>query len=312
MRTLFATASAFVFATALAGLPAPALAGPGDLALDDVKILSADAMQGRAVGSPGSQLARTYILERFKGIGLAPIGEGFERPFRFKRKDGVTVTGVNLVARIKGTEGGGKALLVTAHYDHIGVKNGQIYNGADDNASGVAGLLAVAEAFKEKPPKHDVLIVALDAEESGLKGAKAFAAAPSVPLASIGLAVNFDMLSKNAKGELYVSGSSPQPFLKPILDDVAKTAPVTLKQGHDTDAQGKDNNWTFQSDQGAFAQKGVPWVYFGVEDHPEYHQPTDDFETIPQPFFKGSVATVVQATRAFDERLGEIVKASGR
>ncbi|MBI1685744.1 M20/M25/M40 family metallo-hydrolase [Caulobacter hibisci] len=307
MRPFFAAVTAAV----LAGLAAPALAGPGDLALDDVKILSADTMQGRAVGSPGSQLARTYILERFKRIGLSPIGEGFERPFRFTRKDGVVVTGVNLVARIKGTEGG-KTLLVTAHYDHVGVKNGQIYNGADDNASGVAGLLAVAEAFQEKPPKHDVLIVALDGEESGLRGAKAFAAEPSVPLASIGLAVNFDMLSKNAKGELYVSGSGPQPFLKPILDEVAKAAPVTLKQGHDTDAAGKENNWTFQSDQGAFAEKGVPWVYFGVEDHPEYHQPTDDFGTIPQPFFKGSVATVILATRAFDERLWEINKAAGR
>lgn len=291
---------------------APAWAGPGDLALDDVKILSADAMQGRAPGTPGSQLARTYILERFKGIGLEPIGEGFERPFSFTRKDGVKVTGVNLAARIKGTQAGGKVMVVTAHYDHVGVKDGQIYNGADDNASGVAGLLAVAEAFREKPPKHDVLIVALDAEESGLRGAKAFVAEPPVPLASIGLNVNFDMLSKNAEGELYVAGASPQPYLKPILDGVAKAAPVKLKLGHDTDAAGKENNWTTQSDHGAFAAKGLPWVYFGVEDHAEYHQPTDDFETIPQAFFKNAVATVILATRAFDDGLDGVAKAAGR
>ncbi|PVM92459.1 peptidase M20 [Caulobacter radicis] len=303
MRSTFA---ASLLATFLTSLAAPALAGPGDQALDDVKILSADAMQGRAPGTPGSQLARTYILERFKGIGLAPIGEGFEQPFRFTRKDGTTITGVNLVARIKGTAPDGKALVVTAHYDHVGVKNGQVYNGADDNASGVAGLLAVAEAFRADPPKHDVLIVALDAEEGGLRGAKAFVAQPPIPLSAIGLNVNFDMLSKNAKGELYAAGASPQPALKPILEAVAKTAPVRLKLGHDTDADGKDNNWTSQSDHGAFAEKGVPWVYFGVEDHPEYHQPTDDFETIPQPFFKASVATVVLATRAFDERLEEV------
>ena len=300
------TSVASLLAIFLTSLAAPALAGPGDLALDDVKILSADAMQGRALGTPGSQLARTYILERFKGIGLVPIGEGFEQPFRFTRKDGATITGVNLAARIKGTAPDGKALVVTAHYDHVGVKNGQIYNGADDNASGVAGLLAVAEAFRADPPKHDVLIVALDAEEGGLRGARAFVAQPPIPLSAIGLNVNFDMLSKNAKGELYAAGASPQPALKPILEAVAKAAPVKLKLGHDTDAAGKDNNWTSQSDHGAFAEKGVPWVYFGVEDHPEYHQPTDDFETIPQPFFKASVATVVLATRAFDERLGEV------
>ncbi|KSB87974.1 peptidase M20 [Caulobacter vibrioides] len=305
MRSTFLAAG---FAALLCGLAAPAFAGPGDTALEDVKVLSADAMQGRAPGTPGSQLARTYILERFKLIGVAPIGEGFERPFRFTRKDGATVTGVNLVARIKGTAPDGKALVVTAHYDHVGVRNGEIYNGADDNASGVAGLLAVAEAFKEKPPRHDVLIVALDAEEGGLRGAKAFVAQPPIPLSAIGLNVNFDMLSKNAKGELYAAGAAPQPALKPILDEVAKAAPVKLKLGHDTDADGKDNNWTTQSDHGAFAEKGVPWVYFGVEDHPEYHQPTDDFETIPQAFFKGSVATVVLATRAFDERLGEVAR----
>ncbi|MDG2530770.1 M20/M25/M40 family metallo-hydrolase [Caulobacter endophyticus] len=299
---------AAVAAAVLAGLAAPALAGPGDLALDDVKTLSADAMQGRAPGTPGSQLARTYILERFKLIGLAPIGEGFEQPFRFTRKDGTTITGVNLVARIKGRAPDGKALVVTAHYDHVGVKNGQIYNGADDNASGVAGLLAVAEAFKVKPPKHDVLIVALDAEEGGLRGAKAFVAQPPIPLSAIGLNVNFDMLSKNAKGELYAAGAAPQPALKPILEAVARTAPVKLKLGHDTDAEGKESNWTTQSDHGAFAEKGVPWVYFGVEDHPEYHQPTDDFETIPQAFFQASVATVIQATRAFDERLGDVAR----
>lgn len=305
MRSTFA---ASLLATLLANLAAPALAGPGDLALDDVKILSADAMQGRAPGTPGSQLARIYILERFKTIGLAPIGEGFEQPFRFTRKDGTTITGVNLVARIKGAAPDGKALVVTAHYDHVGVKNGQIYNGADDNASGVAGLLAVAEAFKAKPPRHDVLIVALDAEEGGLRGAKAFVAQPPIPLSAIGLNVNFDMLSKNARGELYAAGAAPQPALKPILEAVAKTAPVKLKLGHDTDADGKENNWTTQSDHGAFAAKGVPWVYFGVEDHPEYHQPTDDFDTIPQPFFKASVETVIQATRAFDERLGEVAR----
>jgi len=305
MRSTFA---ASVLAIFLTGLAAPALAAPGDLALDDVKILSADAMQGRAPGTPGSQLARTYILERFKLIGLSPVGEGFERPFRFTRKDGVTITGVNLVARIKGLSPDGKALVVTAHYDHVGVKDGKVYNGADDNASGVAGLLAVAEAFKANPPRHDVLIVALDAEEGGLLGAKAFVAEPPIPLSAIGLNVNFDMLSKNAKGELYAAGAAPQPALKPILDAVARTAPVKLKLGHDTDADGKDNNWTSQSDHGAFAAKGVPWVYFGVEDHPEYHQPTDDFETIPQAFFKASVATVVLATRAFDDRLGEVAR----
>ena len=300
-----------LIAAAILSAAAPALAAPGDRAIEDIRILSADDMQGRAPGTPGSEKARSYIVSRFARIGLSPIGDTFEQPFEFAKRDGTKLRGVNLVARIKGTRPG-KAMVVSAHYDHLGVRNGEIYNGADDNASGVAGLLAVAEAFKAKRPKHDVIFAVVDAEESGLRGAKAFAAAPPVPLESIALDVNFDMLSKNAKNELYVSGASPFPFLKPILVKVAATAKVTLKLGHDTDADGKENNWTTQSDHYAFGEKGVPWVYFGVEDHPEYHRPTDDFATVPQDFFKRSVATVVQASLAVEKDLDDVAKASGR
>ncbi|KQV56274.1 MULTISPECIES: M20/M25/M40 family metallo-hydrolase [unclassified Caulobacter] len=310
-RSLARRPRAFAAAVLSLAIAAPAFAGPGDKAIDDVRILSADDMQGRAPGTPGSEKARAYILSRFAQIGLSPLGDKFEQPFTYAKRDGSTVQGTNLVARIRGMRGG-KAMVVSAHYDHLGVRNGEIYNGADDNASGVAGLLAVAEAFKAKPPKHDVILAVVDAEEGGLRGAKAFVAAPPVPLASIALDVNFDMLSKNAKNELYVSGTAPFPFLKPILVKVATTAPVTLKLGHDTDADGKDNNWTNQSDHYAFAEKGVPWVYFGVEDHPEYHKPTDDFATVPQDFFKRSVATVVQASLALERELDDVAKAAGR
>ena len=303
--------AALATAALLSAAAFPALAGPGDGAIDDIRILSADDMQGRAPGTPGSEKARAYILSRFARIGLSPIGPSFEQPFEFAKRDGTKVKGINLVARIKGAKPG-KVMVVSAHYDHLGVRDGVIYNGADDNASGVAGLLAVAEAFKAKPPTHDVIFAVVDAEESGLRGAKAFAAAPPVPLETIALNVNFDMLSKNAKNELYVSGTSPFPYLKPILVKVAATAPVTLKLGHDTDADGKENNWTSQSDHYAFGEKGVPWVYFGVEDHPEYHKPTDDFATVPQDFFKRSVATVVQASLALEKELDDVAKASGR
>jgi hypothetical protein len=251
--------------------PVHAASKPGANALEDIRILSADDMEGRGVGTPGGARARAYIVKRFGQIGLKPQGRGSSGPSPSSPNSARTVAGVNLVARIEGTSSSDKVLVVSAHYDHLGVRKGQVYNGADDNASGIAGLLAVAEAFKAKPPRHTVLIVAFDGEESGLRGAKAFVADPPVPLARIGLNVNFDMISKNAKGQLYVSGAGPQPFLKPVLEGVARTAPVKLLLGHDTDAQGKENNWTAQSDQGAFAAAGVPWVYFGVEDHPEYH-----------------------------------------
>lgn len=294
---------------AVSCLAGPVLAAPGDQALDDVRILSADDMGGRGIETAGSAKARAYIRGRLEKIGLTVV----EQPFVFTRKaDGKAVHGVNLIARINGTVAGGKVIVVSAHYDHLGIQDGVIYNGADDNASGVAGLLAVAEAFRAAPPKHTVILVALDGEESGLRGARAFVESPPVPLVDIGLDVNFDMLAKNAKGEIYVSGGAPFPWLKTRLERLARGAPVTLKLGHDTDADGPQNDWTTQSDQGAFAAKGVPWVYFGVEDHPEYHRPTDDFATVPRAFFTGVVALVVSATRLFDNELDAMMKEAGR
>ena len=102
------------------------------------------------------------------------------------------------------------------------------------------------------------------------------------------------------------------PELKPILDAVAKAAPVKLKLGHDTDADGKENNWTSQSDHGAFADKGVPWVYFGVEDHPDYHQPSDTFGKIEQGFFVRSVRTIAEFVRRLDQGLDPVVAAKAR
>ncbi len=303
MRRLIFAAFAVLISTA------PATAAPGDLAVEDVRVLSADDMAGRGIETAGSASARAYIRNRLERIGLAAD----EQPFAYTRnRDGKEVHGVNLIARIAGTARGGKVIVVSAHYDHLGTRDGVIYNGADDNASGVAGLLAVAEAFKAVPPKHDIILVALDGEETGLRGARAFVESPPVPLTDIGLDVNFDMLSKNAKGEIYVSGGSVFPWLKTRLERLAGNAPVTLRLGHDTDADGPQNNWTTQSDQGAFAAKGVPWVYFGVEDHPEYHKPTDDFATVPQPFFKGVVSLVVSATRLFDDELDLMMKEAGR
>ncbi len=285
--------------SAAALLASPVAAAPGDRAVEDLRILSADDMEGRLVGSPGGAKARAYISGRLREIGLEPV----EQAFVFKRKDGTEIRGVNLIAKIEGANPDGPVMVVTAHYDHLGVHDGEIYNGADDNASGVAGLLAVAGSFKGAPPKHTVLIVALDGEEGGLRGARAFLETPPVPADRIALNINFDMLAKNARGELYAAGGSPNPWVKARLESLVPTASVSLKLGHDTGPDDSFDNWTYQSDHGVFARAGIPWVYFGVEDHPEYHKPTDDFATVPQAFFLKAVDTVIAAARLFDGEL---------
>lgn len=275
-----------------------------DSLLEDVRILSADDMEGRLAGAPSGARARAYILDRFHKIGVQPVGDtGFSYDFPLAR-DGQDLTGVNLVGIIRGTSKSRQALLVMAHYDHVGVREGQIYNGADDNASGVAGLLAIATSLRKTPPAHDIILAATDAEEEGIQGARALVADTRLKsvLDRVVLAVNFDMLSRSDKNELYVSGAWHFPWLKPRLQAIAAKAPVSLLLGHDNPDLGHED-WTDQSDHVAFQMIHRPWVYFGVEDHIDYHQPTDDFGAIPQDFFRRAAATTEMAVRAFDADL---------
>lgn len=269
--------------------------------MTDLTTLSADDMQGRGAGKPGAAAAARYITGRLEAIGYAPQSV----PFDYTRRDNSPASGVNILARIEGTDPDpdGRVIVFSAHYDHLGVRNGEIHNGADDNASGVAALLAVAEAFRRKPPVHDVIFAAFDAEEAGLRGARAFVANPPVAKERIRLNINLDMVGRGDKGELYIAGTSHYPQLKPTLSPVATLAPVKVLFGHDTPEWGQED-WTMQSDHAPFHQAGIPFVYFGVEGHADYHKPGDDAEKIDPVFFSGVVRTILDATRALDADLG--------
>jgi hypothetical protein len=282
--------------------------------LGDVRTLSSPAMQGRAVGTPGGKAARAYIEKRFAELGLEPaFGRGFAQPFSFTPFRGIRfwranfwkvhppLDGVNLAGVVRGTVDPGHFLVVSAHYDHLGVRSGALYPGADDNASGVAALLALARWFHAHPPRHSILFVAFDGEERGLKGSLAFVAAPPVPLQAMLVDVNFDMVSRNRDGEIFVTGTRVNPQLRPLLDPVRATAKPTILYGHDFPRPIWDmDDWTDQSDQGSFAEKGVPFIYLGVADHPDYHQPGDSFEHIDQPFFLGVVESSIDIVSALD------------
>ena len=280
-------------------------------AVEVIKTLSADDMQGRATGTEGNAKARAYLLNKLRAMKLEPLGGSYEHPFHFtvKRREGtqLSLDAVNLLFRIKGTESNGKSIVISAHYDHVGVRGGEIFNGADDNASGVAGLLAAAEHFQKHPPKHDVVFALFDAEEVGLQGARAFVKEIPEAAGSVAFNINFDMLSRSDKNELYAAGAYHTKALKPVIEKVAAKAPVKLLMGHDDPKLGA-NDWTLQSDHGPFHREGIPFLYFGVEDHPHYHRPSDDFETVPLDFFMRSIETVVMAADTIDENLDQIAK----
>lgn len=278
----------------------------------DVEVLAADSMEGRRSGTPGNERARRYLLDRFLEVGLRPLGSGYEHPFRFTSREGEALEGVNLVGYVEGRERPDRYIVVTAHYDHLGMRDGEIFNGADDNASGTAGLLALADWFRANPAAHSILFAAVDAEEMGLQGARALVADPPVPLESVSLNVNLDMISRNEADELYAAGTYHYPFLRPYLEEVAERAPVTLLFGHDSPDLPPGDDWTMLSDHGAFHEAGIPFVYFGVEDHPDYHRPTDTFENIEPDFFARAVRTIRDAVLELDRNLPGIAAEAER
>ena len=247
-----------------------------------VRTLSSPEFEGRRSGTPGGEKARQWVAQRFKAIGLEPLESS-----------------TNVVGLCKGKGRGDRAIVVSAHFDHEGVRNGQIYFGADDNASGVAVLLAIAEYCKRTPFEHDIVFASFDAEEQGLQGARAFVAKPPIAKDRIALNINLDMVARGDRGELYAAGTYHWPTTRPPLEAVARRAPIKLLFGHDRPSDGKDD-WTRQSDHGAFHAAGIPFVYFGVEDHADYHKPTDTADKINPTFFRQSAETILDAVIALD------------
>jgi hypothetical protein len=283
----------------------------------DVATLAAPAFEGRRTGTAGASMARAWIQQQFIETGLAPAqGSGFEQPFTFDAyenrapRPGSTPTGpahstANVLGQVAGTDSQASMFVITAHYDHVGIRDGVVYPGADDNASGVAALLAAARHFVAHRPRHTMLFAALDGEEAGQHGAKALVASDVLPPGRTRLNVNLDMVSRSDAHEIYAAGANYSPWLLPLLRDVQERSSVKILFGHDRPANGAGGleDWTHSSDHGAFHDAGIPFVYFGVEDHRDYHKPTDTAERIDPGFFGDAVDMIVEAVTTFDARL---------
>ena len=281
----------------------------------DLCVISSDEMKGRLVETEGNARARAYIIERLTEIGVDTVGDSYEHPFSYEQaldfrdpdSPRETVNAVNVIGVIPGADRS-RAIAVTAHYDHVGQNEaGEIYNGADDNASGVAALLATAEHFIANPPRHDILIMAFDAEESGLRGAREVVSNPVEGAAPVAFNLNFDMLGYSPDNDIWAAGPYHTPALTPIVEEIAADASITLAAGYDSPDEDPRNDWTLLSDQGAIHMGGIPFLYLGVEDHEHYHQPSDEFETIDPDFFLGAVSVAVELAERIDADLDTVI-----
>ena len=282
----------------------------------DVETLAAPEFDGRRTGTPGALKARQWLVDQFSAIGLTPGGtQRYVQPFTFSTRETRALlpggrpyrtdyAAANVIGRLSGREARARILVITAHYDHLGLRDGVLYPGADDNASGVAVLLAAARHFVRNPPRHQMVFAALDAEELGLRGARTLIDSAWLSRGAVAMNINLDMVSRSDRHEIYAAGTSHAPWLRPLLQDVQARAPVTILFGHDRPMdRGSLEDWTQSSDHGPFHDAGIPFVYFGVEDHPDYHRATDTASQIDARFFGDAADMIIEALRTFDARV---------
>lgn len=291
-----------------------------DLVVNAIAVLANDSLEGRGFGATGNVKARQFLINQFKTIGVEPaFASGYEQEFSHtltgRRRQRVfpvvnpgedysnvpdtTLYGGNIIAKIDGKSE--KTIVITGHLDHLGIRNGEIYNGADDDASGTAALLAIADYFKNSNPKHTLIIAAVDGEEIGSPGCKFLAQNFPGGIENVVLNINMDMIAHNDNNELWASGTYYTPQLKEPLAKIA--TPLTLKFGHDNPNDKSIDDWTRSSDHRIFHDLEIPFIYFGVEDHADYHRPSDTFENINQAFYLDAVGLIINAVDQYDKSL---------
>ncbi|MSR44236.1 MAG: M20/M25/M40 family metallo-hydrolase [Phycisphaerales bacterium] len=242
----------------------------------NVAELSSDEMGGRFFRSPFAEKAAKWIEAKFDSIGLT---HGATKESYRQAIDTNVESGPNLIATLPGSGAG--FIVVSAHYDHLRPKrSGEdvIHNGADDNASGIAGMLAVAQAMKALAaqgagPSCTIVFIAFNGEEAGLLGSRAFVKAPTVPLHEIRGVFNMDMISRGPPREICIDGGAVGEPVTAAIKNANKEIKLKMRLDEHPD-------WLDRSDQGPFLKKLVPAVLFSVEDHEDYHKVSDEVAKI--------------------------------
>lgn len=266
-------------ATATAGEPVP----DRDRLRGHVARLASPAFEGRR--GEGGRKAADYLVGHFRRLGLAPLfgGAYFQA---IPGKDGGPPIGRNVGAVLRGIDPKlrDEWVIVSAHFDHLGTRQGGVlFPGADDNASGVAMMLEVARSFAEgrEKPRRSLAFIGFDLEEVGLFGSRYLAEHPPVPLDRIALFVTADMIGRAMGGVcdpfVFVMGTENAPGLRPWLERSSRGLPVTVG------VLGSDLLILDRSDYGPFRSRKVPYLFFSTGESEVYHSTRDTPETLNYP-----------------------------
>lgn len=278
-----------------------------------VTYLASDKLKGRGTGTPEERMAADYIAKQFRKIGLAPKGDNgtFFHKFGFKKSSdphgGVDEGAKQIFAQnVAGylDNGAEYTIVIGAHYDHLGLGHdhnsldanpeGKIHNGADDNASGTAGVIELARYFAKNgvKEKHNFLFLCFSGEELGLYGSKKYTEYPTIDLSKVSFMINMDMIGRlNEEKKVVVGGVGTAPDFVPTIQNLKGDLSVKL-----------DSAGVGPSDHTSFYLKNIPVLFFFTGQHSDYHKPTDDVEKVNFPGVKLILETAGQVIQTLDNQ----------
>jgi len=256
-----------------------------DMLRQHISVIADDSMRGRATPSRELDETAAYIAAHFERLGLRPLGSDGSFIQHYPLPTERTSRAPNVVGLVEGSDPALRReyLILSAHMDHVGVGapvNGDsIYNGADDNASGTAAVMALAEAFaraKERP-RRSIIFLTVSGEERGLWGSAYFASHPPVPVDSIVAALNIDMVGRNWRDTIVAIGKEHSDLGASVERVAAAHSELHL---HPIDDPWPNEQFYFRSDHYNFARRGVPVLFFFSGTHADYHGPDDEVNKI--------------------------------
>lgn len=255
-----------------------------------ISFLASDKLKGRGTSSPEELEAANYIATQFKNVGLKQFNNSYLKSFAYKKNTNPHDTStVGIVEKTANNVVGfldNKApytIVIGAHYDHLGLGHdhnsldanpeGKIHNGADDNASGTAGVLELAKYFatNKKQEPFNFLFICFSGEELGLIGSKKWCENPDIELSKINYMINMDMIGRlnDSTQKLVVYGVGTSPVFVPLIDSISTKFSIK-----------KDSSGVGPSDQTSFYLKDIPVLHFFTGQHSDYHKPSDDADKV--------------------------------
>lgn len=279
-----------------------------------LSFLASDSLRGRLTGSKEQKIAAEYLAKYFQENGLKAIvtqntsDSSFFQSFYIKKYFGGqhsimlnptnkmrraknVIATENVIGFLEGTDKKDEVLVISAHYDHIGTKNGTVFNGADDDGSGTVAMMEMARVFSEakkqgKSPRRSILFIAFAGEEYGLLGSEYYTEKPVIPLKNTICDLNIDMVGRiddfhtNQKDYIYLIGSDKISQELHELSERNNELFTKLTLDYSYNSESHPQQLYYRSDHYNFAKNKIPIIFYFDGEHPDYHQPTDDVDKI--------------------------------